>query len=73
MIPFSSFLDPGVWEGLLQGGLAPEEGSSMRAEADVGGPRQGCCPSVLSAAALFLSLSGPQLISFTGVPIKLAQ
>lgn len=33
--------------------------ASVGAEAELGGPRQGCCPSLLSPVALFLSLWFP--------------
>lgn len=59
MVPTSSSAEPGAGEGLLLWGTAPEEGNGVRAEADVGGPRQGFCPSLLSQAALFLSLWPP--------------
>lgn len=64
--------EPGVSEGLLLWGAAPEEGSSMRSEADAGRPWHSaalhCCLQLP-----FSLLSDAQLISFTGVPAKLAQ
>lgn len=73
MVPFS-FPEPGVWEGLLQWRLASEERSNVRAEADAEDPGRvaalHCC---LYLPFLSLSLSGSQLILFTGVPIKLTQ
>lgn len=56
MVPFS-FPEPGVWEGLLLWGLAPEERSNVKAEADVEDPGR--------VAALHCCLHLPFLLSLS--------
>lgn len=73
MAPFSSVPEPGIREDLLLWGAAPEEGSSMRSEADVGGSWHSLLPFTAVFSCPFPCCVTPQLISFTGVSAKLAQ